>query len=233
MEKFYKRSAIPPHNRMKPNKLSSDDLKLAIENRKWYQSFDFGKGLTVKGTFASGAHVDKVLPDNMNHKRYLDIGSNQGHQVMAAAMRGAEAYGIDNKKNQIVIATRLASHFGIRADFALMDLFDVPMRYKEFHEGFDYITMMSVFHHFRRPIMALRIVRGMCKGVLLGEFCCWVEGEKRWTKTDKFPYDWKDQYHKAYPTVDCCVDALKQLFSKVEVREQVKAKHRIAIYAEV
>ena len=66
MEKFYKRSAIPPHNRMKPNKLSSDDLKLAIENRKWYQSFDFGKGLTVKGTFASGAHVDKVLPDNMN-----------------------------------------------------------------------------------------------------------------------------------------------------------------------
>jgi len=232
-ERFYDREAIPEHNRIEPDPIPPDELKELVEKRKWYQTIDFGDGVATPGLFKSGEHIEKILPDDMKGLRYLDIGSNQGHQVMAAAMRGAEACGIDKMKNQVEIARRLASHFGIRADFALMNLFDVPRKYEQFHAGFDFITMMSVFHHFRRPILALKIVRAMCKGRFFGEFCCWVEGEKRWRRADEFPSDWGADYHKAYPTVECCVNGLKRFFSSVEVRDPVKAKHRIAIYAEI
>jgi hypothetical protein len=232
--KLYERDKIPEHNRVDPVVIPRAELIAWIGKEKWYQTISFSEDISTPGSFDSEAQIDSVLlHKDMSGMRYLDIGSNQGFQVMSAAMRGAEAFGIDNKKNQVLKARRIAAHFGIRADFTHCDIFDTPERYAEYRTGFDYMTMMSVFHHFRKPLLALDIVRGMCRGQMLGEFCCWIKGEKRWLMARKFPSDWGDYYHKAYPTLDCCVAALEERFSRVTVLGPVKTKWRIAILSEV
>ena len=231
---FYKRELIPDCNKIEPNKLNDDGLKAFIDMYPWYQSFDFGNGITVKGTHNSMEDIDKVLIEDMKGMRYLDIGSNQGFQVLSAAMRGAAAYGIDNKIKQITMAKIIAKYFGIKADFTLIDVFDAKHKYIQYHNGFDYISMMSVFHHFKKPKEALRIVRGMSNGVMMGEFCIYTDDNKnKWSKADKFPEDWKKEYHKTFPTIDCIVNELKAVYSRVEVIGPLKVAHRILIKSTV
>ncbi len=112
---------------------------------------------------------------------------------------------------------------------------DVPANLRaEYLKGFDYITMMSVFHHFKRPMRALRIAKFMCQRSFVGEFACWIDGEKRWKKATLLPEDWKTDYHRAFPTVDCMVKALHDVgFKKIKIIGELKAKNRIVIKSSV
>lgn len=229
--KFYEADKIPKSNRSLRRPMTPIELRYFIEKRPWYQTFDFGGGMEAHGAHPSEKEVDGVLPETMTLLRYLDIGSNQGFQVLSAAMRGATAYGIDNKKNQVETANKIATHFGIKAVFTLMDIMDVRTEYHEYKRGFDYITMMSVFHHFRHPIGAIENAYGMLHpgGFLVGEFCCWTPGERRWIRADEIPKDWGADYHKAYPTVEAVEKMLKKYFKSVEIETSLKAEHRIVI----
>jgi 2-polyprenyl-3-methyl-5-hydroxy-6-metoxy-1,4-benzoquinol methylase len=230
---FYDQKTIPERNRLKPVPLSREELVAFISKYPWYQTIDFGGGIVAKGSLSDAAHVDLVLPSDMRGMRYCDVGSNQGLYVMSAAMKGADAFGIDKQNKQWTMAETIAKHFGIRVKYFKIDIFDAPIKCPEYNKGFDLISMLSVFHHFRKPLFALRIVRGMCKGVLMGEFCCFSEKEKRWNKADELPEDWGENYHKTYPTKEAIVRALKKHFSRVEIIGPLKAQHRFLIRSEI
>jgi ubiquinone/menaquinone biosynthesis C-methylase UbiE len=232
MEPFYKCS-IPDKNKIEKVEMSNEELTNFIEKNTWYQRFDFGNGIIAKATHNSAEEVDIVLPKDMNGMRYLDIGFNQGFYLMTGAVRGADSYGIDKAKKQYNQANTIAKHFGIKINTFIGDILEADKKYSEYANGFDFISMMSMFHHLKKPKEALRIVRGMSKGVMMGEFVCWIEGEKRWGKATEFPDDWGKDYHKVYPTLDCVLTELRKLYRNVTVLGPLKAKHRFLIKSEV
>lgn len=132
------------------------EIEAFVKSTSWYQTFEIASGISTPGGYnCLAATVKYGWPARMDGWIFLDIGSNGGFYVVEAHRRGAaRAVGIDREADQIDKARRVAHYMAASVEFVRLDMYDL----KRLQTGFDWIQMLNVFHHFRRPWDALRIV---------------------------------------------------------------------------
>lgn len=115
-----------------------------------YQSFDDRKGASQ----SSKKLLAIKMPNNLNGKRVLDLGCNEGFFSLEAKRRGAaEVIGIDRNSKHIPIARERAAREGLEIDFRNEDMLNLA-------EGkFDVIIFLSAIYYLDNPADILRRIR--------------------------------------------------------------------------
>lgn len=209
--------------------MNKEDKIKFVESHRWYQQMNLGDGIVTPGTFNCQEALPKLqFPEDFRKKAYCDIGCNAGFFVLEAKKRGSPfAVGIDKEGEQIEKAITIADMLGVRVNYYQKDLYE--MEY--FPMKFNVVSAMSVFHHFKYPLEALRIIRRLTTELFIGEFACWIEGETVWLPLHEFPDNLGPAYHKAFPTVECVKTGLGRFFDEVEVIGECKLSKRIVFHA--
>jgi SAM-dependent methyltransferase len=210
---------------------TKEKIEAFVKSNLWYQSIELPFGIRTKGSFETDMVLKNIkFPESFAKKTYLDIGSNAGFYVLEAKRRGASlSCGIDKEKGQIEKARIVADILKMHVSYYNKNIYqcgDFPM-------PFHVVSAMSVFHHFKYPLQALRIIRRLTTELFIGEFACWVEGVTKWKPLDEYPEDLGAKYHLYYPTVECMRKTLSLFFGSVEVIGESKKAERIAFHARV
>ena len=123
--------------------------------------------ISPRGRFESRAN--KLYPDGMAGKRFLDCACNAGAYCFYARELGAEmSYGFDVRKHWIDQAKFVQENRqGFPADrieFQEMDLYDLP---SQDLQSFDFTYFSGIFYHLPDPVTGLKIAADLTKDVLL------------------------------------------------------------------
>lgn len=106
------------------------------------------------------------LPPEMSGLRVLDIGCNAGFYSVALAQRGARVLGIDIDSHYLRQAEWVRRQFGLdtrQLEFRQMQVYELARTSDEF----DVILFMGVLYHLRYPLLALDIVTGKVRDLLV------------------------------------------------------------------
>ncbi len=105
--------------------------------------------------------ISSSLPEDMSGWRVLDIGCNAGFYSFELARRGAEVTAIDIDMRYLKQALWAAEIFELENKIE----FRRAAVYQLAHETqrYDLVWFMGVFYHLRYPLLALDIVRRVCK----------------------------------------------------------------------
>jgi SAM-dependent methyltransferase len=112
-----------------------------------YQNVELPHGLATGGVDRSRT-ARAILPDDLEGKTVLDVGSKFGYFCFEAVKRGAKrVVGIDVDPDSVRKARLLADCTGHDAHFECLDAeVDVP------RESFDYVLCLNLLHHLRDPL---------------------------------------------------------------------------------
>ncbi len=99
--------------------MDENSLRNNIKQLKpWYQNVDFGNGVAAKSTHStlSGEYawnyIKQLLPDSLEGKRVLDLGSNAGLFCVRTAQMGAkEVVGIEREQKHLRQCAFLKEYF--------------------------------------------------------------------------------------------------------------------------
>jgi tRNA (mo5U34)-methyltransferase len=105
------------------------------------------------------------LPEDLTGWRALDIGCNAGFYSFELARRGASVTGIDVEPLFLRQARWAAREFGLEhaVEFRHCQIYDLARD----EEVYDLVLFMGVFYHLRYPLLALDIVVGRVKRLLV------------------------------------------------------------------
>ncbi|AJC48095.1 MULTISPECIES: TIGR04290 family methyltransferase [Xanthomonas] len=105
------------------------------------------------------------VPADLRGWRVLDIGCNAGFYSFELARRGAEVVAIDMNPHYLRQAQWAAAQFGLERHvrFRQMQLYALARE----AEQYDLVWMMGVLYHLRHPLLALDIVRRLCRRMLV------------------------------------------------------------------
>lgn len=106
------------------------------------------------------------LPDDMRGLRALDIGCNAGYYSFELARRGAEVLGIDVDEHYLRQARWARAQFGLSEDqlqLRRMQVYELG----QVQDSFDVVLFLGVLYHLRYPLLALDIVAGRVRDLLV------------------------------------------------------------------
>ena len=109
--------------------------------------------------------IKTAIPENLEGWRVLDIGCNAGFYSIELAKRGADVLAIDLDEHYLRQGRWVAEQFGLgkKIEFRQMQVYDFATS----EEKFDLIWFMGVFYHLRYPLLALDILAGISKSLLV------------------------------------------------------------------
>jgi tRNA (mo5U34)-methyltransferase len=105
------------------------------------------------------------VPQDLGGWNALDIGCNAGFYSLELAKRGARVLGIDVEPLFLRQAKWAAHEWGLddALRFEQMQVYDLGRR----GEAFDLVLFMGVFYHLRYPMLALDIVAGCVRRLMV------------------------------------------------------------------
>jgi tRNA (mo5U34)-methyltransferase len=109
--------------------------------------------------------VSRVLPEDLDGCRALDIGCNAGFYSFALAQRGARVLGIDHDEHYLQQARWAREVLGLedRVELRQLGVYDLA----RVEEEFDLVLFMGVLYHLRYPLLALDAVAERVRGRLV------------------------------------------------------------------
>jgi SAM-dependent methyltransferase len=142
------------------------------EERPKYQRIELPYGLSTPGQDRTST-AKLVLPDRLDGKSVLDIGSFLGFFCHEAHRRGAtRIVGFEMNAEHVRHSRKIADCLGMPIDFQRKDLdYDPPPG------RFDVVLCLNVLHHLRNPVAALETLLACAKDRLVVEIAG-VEHEK-------------------------------------------------------
>lgn len=110
-------------------------------------------------------NIKKSIPDRLDGWKVLDIGCNAGFYSIELAKRGAQVTAIDLDEHYLKQAKWVAEQFGLdsQIQFRRMQVYD----FAQSEEKYDLIWFMGVFYHLRYPLLALDILAGITRKMLV------------------------------------------------------------------
>jgi tRNA (mo5U34)-methyltransferase len=140
----------------------------------WFHNYEIAKDIwtNASGQFPGVDYpqsrwriIESLLPD-VRGKACLDVGCSSGFFSLKLKELGASyVLGVDfEQQPQAIEQARFAAEtLGLDVDFRVMSVFDLG----SLHRRFDVILFMGVFYHLRHPLLALEILRPMCREAMI------------------------------------------------------------------
>jgi tRNA (mo5U34)-methyltransferase len=109
--------------------------------------------------------VSRILPADLRGWSVLDIGCNAGFYSVELARRGAQVLGIELEPHYLRQARWVAAHCGLseRIELCEADVYELL----HWQRQFDLVWFTGVFYHLRYPLLALDLVRSVCRRALM------------------------------------------------------------------
>lgn len=147
-----------------PSTIASDIERLG----PWFHNLHLPNGLQTAPDHFLGdfprckwREIAPSLPEDMTGWRVLDIGCNAGFYSFELAGRGAQVTAIDIDMRYLKQALWAAEIFGLedKIEFRRAAVYQLTAE----RQRYDLVWFMGVFYHLRYPLLALDIVRRVCK----------------------------------------------------------------------
>lgn len=128
------------------------EIRSFLENEQLgYQKIDLPYGLSTPG-HARGQAKRLAIPERLDGKSVLDVGSFLGAFCIEALQRGAQrAVGLELNRERLRQAEEIGRFLGLRPEYVRADIEDWPI-----DEPFDVTLCLNILHHLRDPIGTLR-----------------------------------------------------------------------------
>jgi tRNA (mo5U34)-methyltransferase len=109
--------------------------------------------------------LEPALPGDLSGARALDIGCNAGFYAIELARRGADVLAIDHDPRYLRQAAWARDRFELagRIELRRLDVYDLA----RVEETFDLVLFMGVLYHLRYPLLALDLVAGRTRDLLV------------------------------------------------------------------
>jgi tRNA (mo5U34)-methyltransferase len=162
-------------------------LAREVEALDWYHTLELGSGVLTPGWLDTRGIAGAVLPESLEGKRCLDVGTFNGFWAFEMERRGAaEVVAMDvpdphdwdwpghsTEETLQAFARRKAGDTGFEiahdalgssVEWLPLSVYDLD---PERHGSFDFVYLGSLLMHLRDPVGALMRVRGVCRDALL------------------------------------------------------------------
>lgn len=122
-----------------------------------YHRLDFGDGLTIDGDYDMTKYLPYYhLPERLDGKRMLDVGTASGYFAIECARRGADVTAIDIWEDDGLLV-QLGRVFDLGVDYVTKNLYDVDESFGQF----DLVVCGSLLLHLPDPVGAIRALRAV------------------------------------------------------------------------
>lgn len=155
------------------NTIKGDSLEQQIDALSpWFHNLHLPNGLQTAPEHFLGdfprfkwQEISPFIPEDLNGWRALDIGCNAGFYSFELAQRGAQVTGIDVNPHYLEQAHWARARYGLekKVTFRLMQVYDLARD----SEQYDLVLFMGVFYHLRYPLLALDIVAGKIRSMMI------------------------------------------------------------------
>lgn len=149
------------------------DIRTEIEKRApWFHNIHLPTGEQTAPHHFLGdfpgfkwEKIGKVIPENLEGWKVLDVGCNAGFYSVELAKRGAEVTAIDLDAHYLRQARWVTQQFGLEdaVDFRQIQVYDLART----KETYDLVWFMGVFYHLRYPVLALDILSEKTKNMMV------------------------------------------------------------------
>ena len=159
------------------------DLKERVGARSWYHTIELAPGVTTPGWFDLRPFMDAYgLPERLDGKRALDVGTWDGFWAFEMEKRGAEvvALDLDDERDLDYPPRRRPEEFpeeprgqgfhlakealGSNVERVSLSIYDAT---PEELGSFDLVFCGSVLIHLRDQLLALERIAGLCTGTFI------------------------------------------------------------------
>jgi tRNA (mo5U34)-methyltransferase len=148
------------------NMLSADELRRQIATRgDWFHTIDFGQGVRSPGTCPWDYERDFLsfvaLPERLDGKRVLDIGTYDGFFAFECESRGAEVVAVDVHPVDLRCFKLARDLLGSRVKYHHVGVYELDV--DQLGGPFDLVLFFGVFYHLRHIILSLDNIWGVLK----------------------------------------------------------------------
>jgi tRNA (mo5U34)-methyltransferase len=171
----------------------------------WHQRFQLAEQTWSPGAHDIGGLLNRVnVPERLDGKSVLDIGTTNGGAAFIAERRGASrVVAVDIYPPNWFGFDRIRAAYGSQVEFVQGSVYDLPALLAE---QFDYVFFFGVLYHLRHPLLAIDSVRELTRERLYVETAaCPDQGATGFSRF--FPRDYLgDSSNWFVPSVTCVTD---------------------------
>lgn len=174
-----------------PGPVDTDQLQRLVDERRWYHTLELAPGVTTPGFFDHRPMVELYgLPESLEGKRALDVGTFDGFWAFELERRGAEVVALDvDDLEELDWPPRLREK-GVRGEEANAEMLSAGRSFEVARKAlsssvrreavniydatperlggtFDLVFCGSVLVHLRDPALALERMAALCHGQLV------------------------------------------------------------------
>jgi tRNA (mo5U34)-methyltransferase len=144
------------------------NLRAAFDRSGWWHSFELPDGSMIEGVSKLPAQKMRIgqfpIPERLDGKRVLDVGTWDGWFATEMERRGAEVMAIDRFENPRFLEIR--ELLNSKIDYRHLSVYDLdPDRIGRF----DIVLFMGVLYHLKHPLLALEKVCSVAKDLVAVE----------------------------------------------------------------
>jgi tRNA (mo5U34)-methyltransferase len=125
--------------------------------KQWWHSFELPDGTLIEGVCGLASLQDRIgpfpIPQDLQGKRVLDIGTWDGWFAFEMERRGAEVLAIDSWDTPLF--HQMHARLGSRVEYRQIDMYKLT---PETVGRFDIVLFMGVLYHLKHPLLALERV---------------------------------------------------------------------------
>ena len=135
-------------------------------HKSWYHQIEIAPGIITPGVINCSETLNHLdLPNSLEGKRVLDIGAADGFFSFEAEKRGAkEVIAIDYLQPDNYGFSIAAELLNSRVIYLVENIYNLSLKKYGY---FDIIFFLGVIYHLPDPMLALRIIRKLCKSSTL------------------------------------------------------------------
>jgi len=135
--------------------------------KHWYHKIEVAPGIWTPGVHDSQRALELLdLPLDCRGMKVLDIGARDGFFSFELEKRGADVVAIDIIPADVTGFQVLSDYFQSKVKFIHENVYGIT---KEKYGTFDIVLCLGLLYHLRDPLLALDLIREVCKGQLFLE----------------------------------------------------------------
>ena len=150
------------------NQLSQDEIQKRIATRSWWHQIEVAPGIITPGHKDTFTELKQRigLPERLDGKTVLDIGSAEGFYSFECERRGAHVTAVDRLNAEDLGFGLVRESIGSRAKHVHCSVYNLdPAQIGQF----DLVLCLGMIYHLRYPTIGMDVLYSICKDTLILE----------------------------------------------------------------